>query len=121
MFQNNLATALEKSGYPTAAAKAYEGALTADSAYSKAAVGLTRVTGGGQQPESTTVDLTALSQEFQSQIEAWRGVAAAVDSTTVSVVPADDSVEAVQAGDSVLTSGGEVTDTHEECASEEDL
>ena len=122
VFQNNLATALEKSGYPTAAAKAYEGALAADSAYSKAAVGLARVTGGGQEPESTTVDLAALSQEFQSQIETWREVASGTDSTTVSVVPSGDSVAAVEpAVDSILVSGGEVSDTHEECAGEEDL
>ncbi len=120
VFQNNLATALEKSGYPTAAAKAYEGALAADSAYSKAAVGLARVTGGAQQPESTTVDLAALSQEFQAQIETWRGATSSTDSTTVSVVPPSDSVEAVEtAVDSGLVSGGDVT--HEECAGEEDL
>jgi predicted Zn-dependent protease len=116
VFQNNLATALEKSGYPTAAAKAYEGALAAESAYSKAAVGLARVTGGGQQPESTTVDLTALSQGFQEQIECWRGVASSTDSSTVSVVPAVDSTGAVQTtADSALVSGGEVSDTTEEC------
>jgi superkiller protein 3 len=116
VFQNNLATALEKSGYPTAAAKAYEGALAADSAYSKAAVGLARVTGGGQQPESTTVDLVALSQEFQEQIETWRGVASTTDSSTVSVVPAIDSAGAVQSAvDSVVVSGGEISDSVEEC------
>lgn len=117
VFQNNLATALERSGHPTAAAEAYEGALAADSTYSKAAVGLARVT---QQPESTAVDLAALSQEFQVQIETWKGVASSTDSTTVSVVPAADSMGAVPtAVDSVLVSGGEVAD--EECAGEEDL
>ena len=122
VFQNNLATALEQSGYPTAAAKAYEGALAADSGYSKAAVGLARVTGGAQQPESTTVDLAALSQGFQEQIETWRGVTSSTDSTTVSLMPAGDSVVEVQpAMDSVLVSGGEVSDTLEECAGEEDL
>ena len=120
VFQNNLATALEKSGYPTAAAEAYEAALAADSAYSKAAVGLARVTGGAQEPESITVDLAALSQEFQTQIETWRGVTSSADSTTVSVVPPSDSVEAIEtAVDSGLVSGGDVT--HEECAGEEDL
>jgi superkiller protein 3 len=116
VFQNNLATALEKSGYPTAAAKAYEGALAADSAYSKAAVGLARVTGGGQQPESTMIDLIALSQEFQEQIEIWRGVAAPSDSSNASAVPVEDSADAVQpVVGSVLMSGGEVSDTVEEC------
>jgi superkiller protein 3 len=122
VFQNNLATALEKSGYPTAAARAYEAALAADSAYSKAAKGLARVTGGGQEPESTTVDLTALSQQFQEQIETWKGVASVTDTATVSVAPASDSVETVQpAVDSVLVSGGDVSGTHEECEGEVDL
>jgi hypothetical protein len=68
------------------------------------------------------VDLAALSQEFQSKIEAWRGVTSASDSTAVSVAPVEDSVESVQpAVDSVLVSGGEVSDTLEECAGEEDL
>jgi predicted Zn-dependent protease len=104
VFQNNLATALERSGYPTAAAQAYEAALAADSTYAKASVGLARVTGGGQQPESTSVDLAALSRGFQDQIETWR--------LTATV---QDSAEAVS--DSVLISGGEVSDTlHEERA-----
>jgi len=109
VFQNNLATALERSGYPVAAAKAYEGAIAADSTYAKASVGLARVTGGGQQSESTPVDLEALSQAFQAQIESWQQTATVTD-----------SVETVS--DSVLVSGGEVTDTlHEECESEEHL
>jgi hypothetical protein len=66
------------------------------------------------------VDLAGLSQQFQEQIETWRGVASSSDSAAASVVPAADSVEAVPtAVDSVLVSGGEVTD--EECAGEEDL
>jgi tetratricopeptide (TPR) repeat protein len=122
VFQNNLASALEKSGYPTASAKAYEAALAADSSYSKASVGLSRVTGGGQEPESTTVDLAALSQEFQTQLQAWRETPSGTDSTTVSAGGAtQDSIETVvPEGDSVLVSGGEVS-AHEECASEEDL
>jgi predicted lactoylglutathione lyase len=68
------------------------------------------------------VDLAALSQDFQSLIETWREVASTTDSTTVSVVPTVGSVAAVeQTGDSVLVSGGEVSDTDEECAGEEDL
>jgi tetratricopeptide (TPR) repeat protein len=103
VFQNNLATALERSGYPTAAARAYEAALAADSTYAKASVGLARVTGGAQQPESTAIDLAASSQKFQDQIETWQLTA------TVR-----DSVETVT--DSVLISGGEVSDTlSEEC------
>jgi len=103
VFQNNLATALERSGYPAAAAEAYEASLAADSTYAKASVGLARVTGGGQEVESTAIDLAALSQKFQDQIETWQLT------TTVR-----DSVETVS--DSVLISGGEVSDTlSEEC------
>jgi tetratricopeptide (TPR) repeat protein len=109
VFQNNLGTALERSGYPLAAAKAYEGSIAADSSYAKAAVGLARVTGGGQQPETSGIDLPALSQQFQTQIESWRQTAAA-----------PDSVEAVS--DTVLISGGEVSDTvPEECEHEQEM
>jgi tetratricopeptide (TPR) repeat protein len=123
VFQNNLGTALERSGYPTAAAKAYETAIAVDSSYAKASVGLARVTGGGQQPESTSVDLAALSQEFQKQIESWRGAVSATDSAavSVSVVPDSSTVPDATVSDSVITSGGEVSDTHENCEGEEDL
>ena len=104
VFQNNLGTSLERSGYPTAAAQAYEAAIAVDSTYAKAAVGLARVTGGGQQPESTAVDLAALSQEFQAQIETWRGSNGVTDSTMVTTPEATDSIP---------VSGGEVSDTLE--------
>ncbi len=123
VFQNNLATALERSGFPTAAAQAYEAALTADSTYGKASIGLARVTGGGQAAETTPVDLVALSSEFQATIETWRGTAAVIDSVAEPVAVANDSAsEFVDTlGDSVLVSGGPVSETHEECATEEDL
>lgn len=109
VFQNNLATALERSGFPVAAAKAYEGAIATDSTYAKASVGLARVTGGGQEAESAPVDLDSLSQTFQLQIESWRQTATVTDT-----VPA--------VSDSVLVSGGEVTDTlHEDCEAHEQL
>jgi predicted Zn-dependent protease len=91
VFQNNLGTALERSGYPTAAAQAYEAAIAVDSTYAKASVGLARVTGGGQEPESTSVDLVGLSQRFQADIESWRSSA---DSSTVPVEPVSDSTRA---------------------------
>jgi predicted Zn-dependent protease len=121
VFQNNLATALERSGYPTAAAKAYESAIAVDSTYTKASVGLARVTGGGQQPETTPIDLAALAQQFQAEITSWQVVqsdsaVASTDSVSDSVVVSSDSVS-----DSVLVSGGEVSDSLEECATEEDL
>ena len=115
VFQNNLGTSLERSGYPTAAARAYEAAIAVDSTYAKAAVGLARVTGGGQQPESTLVDLAALSQEFQTQIEAWRGTTAVTDSTIVPVSAEADlsGVSDSTVTDSIPVSGGEVSDTLE--------
>jgi tetratricopeptide (TPR) repeat protein len=121
VFQNNLGTALERSGYPTAAAQAYEAAIAGDSTYEKASVGLARVTSGDQKSESTPVDLAALSSQFQVEIETWRG-AAVVDSSMAPVVTVTDSstapVETVS--DSVLVSGRIVSDSLEECESEED-
>jgi tetratricopeptide (TPR) repeat protein len=94
VFQNNLGVALERSGYPEAAAKAFEAALKADSTYSKAAVALARVTDGSQQPETEPVDLEALALRFQSEIDGWRD----------SVVPSDSNSTSVQ------QEGGDTTD-----------
>jgi predicted Zn-dependent protease len=108
VFQNNLAVALERSGYPVAAAKAYEVAIGVDSTYTKASVGLSRVTDGSQQSESDPVDLTALADRFEAEIEAWRGTAAdaATDSTVSLVEPVSDSSRAsIEA----------VSDTAEDC------
>jgi predicted Zn-dependent protease len=121
VFHNNLGTALERSGYPTAAAQAYEAAIAVDSTYEKASVGLARVTSGAQTSESTPVDLAALSSQFQANIETWRG-AEVVDSSTVPVATVSDSstapVETVS--DSILVSGRIASDSLEECQSEED-
>jgi tetratricopeptide (TPR) repeat protein len=120
VFQNNLGMALERSGYPRAAASAYEAALAVDSTYGKASVGLTRVTGNAQQPESTTVDLGALSNQFQAEIEQWRGNRQATDSVVGSSTT-DSSQVSVDTGiDSVVVGGRMVSDTLDECAGEED-
>ena len=121
VFQNNLGTALERSGYPTAAAEAYEAAIAVDSTYAKASVGLARVTSGDQKPESTPVDLTTLSSRFQADIETWRG-AVVSDSSSVPVVTVSDSSAAPvdTVSDSVLVAGRIVSDSLEECESEED-
>lgn len=120
VFQNNLGTALERSGYPTAAAQAYEAAIEVDSSYAKAAVGLARVTSGNQQSESTPVDLAALSSQFQANIETWRG-AEVVDSSTAPVATVSDSSIAPETvSDSILVSGRIVSDSLEECEAAED-
>ena len=121
VFQNNLGTALERAGYPTAAAQAYEAAIAVDSTYEKASVGLARVTSEDQKSESTPVDLAALSSQFQASIETWRG-AEVVDSSTVPVATVSDSstVPVDTVSDSVLMSGRIVSDSLEECQSEED-
>ena len=132
VFQNNLGTALERSGYPTAAAQAYEAAIAVDSTYEKASIALARVTSGDQKSETTPVDLAALSSQFQANIETWRG-AEVVDSSAVPVATVSDSstapVETVSdssiapvetVSDSILVSGGMVSDSLEECESEED-
>jgi tetratricopeptide (TPR) repeat protein len=105
VFHNNLGVALERSGYPTAAAQAYEAAISVDSTYGKASVALARVTDGSQQPESEAIDLAALSQRFQAEIEQWRGG----DSSSVGITGlSDSSVASVEA----------VSDTVEDCQPE---
>ena len=81
VFQNNLGTALERSGHFVGAREAYEAALAADSTYAKAAVGLERVKVHGAESDTSTVDVAALSREFQAQVEQWRTRAVTADST----------------------------------------
>jgi tetratricopeptide (TPR) repeat protein len=121
VFQNNLGMALERAGYPTAAAEAYEAAIAVDSTYQKASVGLARVTGGSQQPESEAIDLIALSQRFQADIEAWRGMASVSDSTETPAVEVTDSTAALvqPVSDSSRASVEAVSDTLEDCVQED--
>jgi predicted Zn-dependent protease len=121
VFQNNLGAALERSGHPTAAAKAYEAAISVDSTYQKASVALARVTEGSQEPESEPVDLAALSQKFQADVEGWRGSAAKTDSSAVIVESASDSIPAGITGlsDSTVASVAAVSDSVEDCQPED--
>jgi tetratricopeptide (TPR) repeat protein len=80
VFQNNFGTALERSGHFVSAAEAYEAALQADSTYEKAAVGLERVKSNGAVSDTSSVDVAALSREFQAQVEQWRTRAVTTDS-----------------------------------------
>lgn len=91
VFQNNFATALERSGHVAAAREAYEAALRADSTYAKASVGLARVNGRVPATEDSTVDVGALSKEFQAEIEQWRERAVAADTTAALDTPVLDS------------------------------
>jgi predicted Zn-dependent protease len=104
VFQNNLGVALERSGHPEAAARAYEAAIQVDSTYRKASIALARVTSVEPQSESEPVDLDRLAQEFESQIESWAGTTtdndsgevvspAAIDSTTSSIEAKSDTLE----------------------------
>jgi predicted Zn-dependent protease len=90
VFQNNFGTALERSGHFVSAGQAYDAALQADSTYEKAAVGLARVKANGAVSDTSSVDVSALSREFQAQIEQWRTRAVTADST-----PVTDSVPAM--------------------------
>ena len=81
VFQNNFATALERAGHFVSARDAYQAALTADSTYAKAAIGLERVNAHGAESDSTTVDIAALSREFQAEIAQWRERTVTADST----------------------------------------
>ena len=108
VFQNNLGVALERSGYPVAASKAYEAAIAADSSYRKASVALARVTSGEQQPESESVDLDGLAQQFVAELDTWR--------TSQPEAEPSDSNETVQpAGDSTTSSIEVKSDTVEHC------
>ncbi|HEU4699658.1 MAG TPA: tetratricopeptide repeat protein [Gemmatimonadales bacterium] len=77
VFQNNLGIALERSGRPAAARRAYEAALRADSSYTKAATSLARVlpladsTATPPAPADTT-DVEALAEEFRMQVRMWQ-------------------------------------------------
>jgi predicted Zn-dependent protease len=71
VFQNNLGTALEQSGHFAKAKQSYEAALAADSSYSKAAASLARVT-PHVEGDTTTVDLAAMTTEFQAEVQRWR-------------------------------------------------
>jgi predicted Zn-dependent protease len=120
VFQNNLGMALERSGHPAAAAKAYEAAIALDSAYRKASISLARITAGTPEPDSASVDLTALAQQFQSEIEGWRGSAESRDSTAVPAGTVTDSskVGIVGLSDSSVASVEAVSDTSEDCEQE---
>lgn len=72
VFQNNFATALERSGHITAAKEAYTKALAADSTYAKAAVGLERVTTQGTVADTAAVDIPSLARGFEAEIAQWR-------------------------------------------------
>ena len=96
VFQNNLGVALERSGYPVAAAKAYEAAIQADSSYTKAATALARVTSGEQQQEAEPVNLEELAQSFQSEIESWRGSQPVEDSTEVASPVSDSTTSMIE-------------------------
>jgi predicted Zn-dependent protease len=117
VFQNNLGMALERSGHPAAAAKAYEAAIALDSTYRKASISLARITAGIPESDSVTVDLTALAQQFQSEIEGWRG---SRDSTTVPGDTVTDSSKVGMVGlsDSSVASVEAVADTSEDCEQE---
>ena len=104
VFQNNFGTALERSGHFVTAGEAYKAALQADSTYEKAAGGLERVKVHGAESDSSSVDVPALSREFQAQIEQWRTRSVTADSTvsTDSVRSATDSAKSGMVRDSIL-------------------
>lgn len=95
VFQNNFATALERSGHFVAAKEAYGKALEADSTYSKAAVGLERVTGHEALSDTSSVDVGSLARTFEAQIEQWRSRPVTVPDAVIdtgSTVVSDSSV-----------------------------
>lgn len=76
VFQNNLGAALERTGHPVEAARAYRAALAADSGYAKASLSLARVEAVGGTPDST-LDLSALAASFDPDEASTVGTVAA--------------------------------------------
>jgi len=70
-FQNNLGMALERTGHFTLAVEAYQTAVTADSGFSKAQANLQRVSTLKEDPNTPSIDLKVLSQQFVDQIRQW--------------------------------------------------
>lgn len=70
-FQNNLGMALERTGHFTAAADAYRSAVSIDSTFSKASINLQRVQSLKEDPNTPTLDLAVLAQQFEQQIRDW--------------------------------------------------
>jgi tetratricopeptide (TPR) repeat protein len=121
VFLNNLGTALEQAGYPESAAKSYESALAVDSSYTKASVSRARVTSAAQQSDSASVDLDAMSVQFQHEIEGWRGSAVPADSSqTQSSRETPDSAAGQIKGlsDSSTASVEAISDSLEDCAAD---
>ena len=70
-FQNNLGMALERTGQFTAAVDAYRAAVSIDSTFGKASRNLQRVESLKPDPNTPTLDLKVLSQQFQQLIRDW--------------------------------------------------
>ncbi|HEX5385544.1 MAG TPA: tetratricopeptide repeat protein [Gemmatimonadales bacterium] len=108
VFQNNLGQALEHAGYFSAAASAYETALAADSGYTKASVGLSRVQGREDQPSFGALDLDALALAFKAQVDEWRGAldsAGEVEDSAESEMTRDSTSDSIPVvADSAVTS-----------------
>lgn len=92
VFHNNLGLALERSGYPVAAAKSYEEAIKADSTYQKAAVSLARVTAVVEQTDSDSVNVEELAGKFAQELESQ-------------IVPQDSTTSSIEAAVSDTTDG----------------
>jgi Flp pilus assembly protein TadD len=70
-FQNNLGMALERSGHLNAAVDAYRSAVAIDSTFNKASANLQRVQSLKEDPNTPTIDLKVLAQQFEQQIRDW--------------------------------------------------
>ena len=70
-FQNNLGMALERTGHYGAAADAYRSAVSIDSTFGKASINLQRVQSLTEDPNTPTLDLKVLAQQFEQQIRDW--------------------------------------------------
>ncbi|HYV98389.1 MAG TPA: tetratricopeptide repeat protein [Gemmatimonadaceae bacterium] len=68
VFHNNLGIALEHVGQYTLASAEYQGALSADSTYTKALMSLARIKNLKDDPKASVLDLAKLGDEFDKDV-----------------------------------------------------
>jgi tetratricopeptide (TPR) repeat protein len=95
VFQNNLGIALERTGHIGAAREAFLAAIAADSSYLKAQVSLRRVEGVEEDPAMLPVELGALADAFEREVQRWREERMAVVTPEIGVAVTPESLPTV--------------------------
>jgi tetratricopeptide (TPR) repeat protein len=79
VFNNNLGIALERTGHPAEAERAYQAALTIDSEHDRAAANLARVQVAERDSTAEPIELATLARSFVERIDEWRGSTVALE------------------------------------------